>query len=72
MIAGIAIVMICFFVQGIYCFLSALGVIAILLVTDVFYTYKIAHFRQHPVCRNPLFTGFVGFPCPYLPGKGKL
>ncbi len=42
MIAGIAIVMICFFVQGIYCFLSALGVIAILLVTDVFYTYKIA------------------------------
>lgn len=42
-IGGIAIVVICFFVQGIYCFLSALGVIAILLVIDVFYTYKIAH-----------------------------
>ena len=41
-IGGIAIVVICFFVQGIYCFLSALGVIAILLVIDVFYTYKIA------------------------------
>ena len=41
-IGGIAIVAICFFVQGIYCFLSALGVIAILLVIDVFYTYKIA------------------------------
>lgn len=41
-IGGIAIVVICFFVKGIYCFLSALGVIAILLVIDVFYTYKIA------------------------------
>lgn len=41
-IGGIAIVVICFFVQGIYCSLSALGVIAILLVIDVFYTYKIA------------------------------
>lgn len=41
-IGGIAIVVICFFVQGIYCFLSVLGVIAVLLVIDVFYTYKIA------------------------------
>ncbi len=41
-IGGIVIVVICFFVQGIYCFLSTLGVIAILLVIDVFYTYKIA------------------------------
>lgn len=42
MIGGFAIVVICFFVQGIYCFLSVLGVIAILLAIDVFYTYKIA------------------------------
>lgn len=41
-IGGVVIVVICFFVQGIYCFLSTLGVIAILLVIDVFYTYKIA------------------------------
>lgn len=41
-IGGVVIVVICFFVQGIYCFLSGLGVIAILLVIDVFYTYKIA------------------------------
>lgn len=41
-IGGIAIVVICFFVQGIYCFLSVSGVIAVLLVIDVFYTYKIA------------------------------
>ena len=40
-IGGIVIVVICFFVQGIYCFLSTLGIIAILLVIDVFYTYKI-------------------------------
>lgn len=42
MIGGIAIVVLCFFIQGIYCFLSTLGIIAILLVIDVFYTYKIA------------------------------
>lgn len=42
MIGGIAIVVICFFVQGIYCFLSTLGIIVILLAIDVFYTYKIA------------------------------
>lgn len=41
-IGGVVIVVICFFIQGIYCFLSTLGVIAILLVIDVFYTYKIA------------------------------
>ena len=41
-IGGIVIVAICFFVQGIYCFLSTLGVIAILLIIDVFYTYKVA------------------------------
>lgn len=41
MIGGIVIVVICFFVQGIYCFLSTLGIIAILLAIDVFYTYKI-------------------------------
>lgn len=40
-IGGIVIVVICFFVQGIYCLLSTLGIIAILLVIDVFYTYKI-------------------------------
>lgn len=40
-IGGIVIVVICFFVQGIYCFLSTLGIIVILLVIDVFYTYKI-------------------------------
>ncbi len=46
MIGGIVIVVICFFVQGISCFLSTLGIIAILLVIDVFYTYKIAHAKQ--------------------------
>ena len=42
MIGGTVIVVICFFVQGVYCFLSTLGVIAVLLVIDVIYTYKIA------------------------------
>ena len=42
MIGGVVIVVICFYVQGVYCFLSTLGVIAVLLVIDVFYTYKIA------------------------------
>lgn len=42
MIGGAVIVVICFFVQGVYCFLSTLGVIAVLLVIDVIYTYKIA------------------------------
>lgn len=41
-IGGVVIVATCFFVQGIYCFLSTLAVIAILLVIDIFYTYKIA------------------------------
>ena len=41
-IGGVVIVVICFFVQGIYCFLSTLAIIAILLVIDIFYTYKIA------------------------------
>lgn len=41
-IGGVVIVVTCFFVQGIYCFLSTLAVIAILLVIDIFYTYKIA------------------------------
>lgn len=41
-IGGVVIVITCFFVQGIYCILSTLAVIAILLVIDTFYTYKIA------------------------------
>lgn len=41
-IGGVVIVATCFFVQGIYCFLSTLAIIAILLVIDIFYTYKIA------------------------------
>ena len=41
-IGGVVIIVICFFVQGIYCFLSTLAIIAILLVIDIFYTYKIA------------------------------
>ena len=41
-IGGMVIVVICFFAQGIYCFLSTLGVIAILLIIDIYYTYKIA------------------------------
>lgn len=41
-IGGVVIVVICFFVQGIYCFLSTLTVIVILFVIDIFYTYKIA------------------------------
>ena len=42
MIGGVVIVVVCFLVQGIYCLLSTLGVIAVLLVIAVFYTYKIA------------------------------
>ncbi len=41
-IGGVVIIVICFFVQGISCLLSVLGIIALLLVIDVFYTYKIA------------------------------
>ena len=41
-IGGAVIVVICFFVQGMYCFLAAAAVIAVLLAVDVFYTYKIA------------------------------
>lgn len=41
-VGGAIIIVICFFVQGIYCSLSTLAVIAILSVIDVFYTYKIA------------------------------
>ena len=44
-IGGVVIVVICFFVQGISCLLSVLGIIALLLVIDVFYTYKIAQTR---------------------------
>lgn len=40
-VGGAIIIVICFFVQGIYCSLSTLAVIAILSVIDVFYTYKI-------------------------------
>ncbi|MCI9315410.1 MAG: DUF1648 domain-containing protein [Lachnospiraceae bacterium] len=42
MIGGVVIVVMCFFVQGIFCFLSSAGVIAVLLIIDVFYTYKIS------------------------------
>lgn len=38
---GAIIIVICFFVQGIYCSLAALAVIAILSIIDVFYTYRI-------------------------------
>lgn len=41
-IGGAVIVVICFFVRGMYCFLAAAAVIAVLLAVDVFYTYKIA------------------------------
>ena len=41
-IGGAVIVVICFFVQGMYCFLAAAAVIVVLLAVDVFYTYKIA------------------------------
>ena len=41
-IGGAVIVVICFFVRGMYCFLSAAAVIVVLLAVDVFYTYKIA------------------------------
>ena len=44
-IGGVVIIVICFFVQGISCLLSVLGIIALLLVIDVFYTYKIAQTR---------------------------
>lgn len=41
-VGGAIIIVICFFVQGIYCSLLTLAVIAILSIIDVFYTYEIA------------------------------
>lgn len=42
MVGGLVIVVTSFFVEGIYCLLSALGVIVVLLAADVFYTYKVS------------------------------
>lgn len=42
---GAAIIVICFFAKGMYCFLSTMGVVAILLAVDIFYTYKIAQVK---------------------------
>lgn len=41
-VGGMAIVVICLFVEGIYCLISTMGVAAILLIVDVYYTYRIA------------------------------
>ena len=42
MIGGAAIVVICFIAQGMYSFIWTMAIIMILLVIDVFYTYRIA------------------------------
>ena len=41
-IGGAVVIVICFFVEGMHCFLLAMAIIMILLAIDVFYTYMIA------------------------------
>lgn len=41
-IGGAIVIVICFFSEGMHCFLLAMAIIMILLAIDVFYTYRIA------------------------------
>ena len=41
-IGGAAVIVICFFAEGMYCFLLTMAIVMILLAVDVFYTYRIA------------------------------
>lgn len=41
-IGGAAAIVICFFAEGMYCFLLTMAIIMVLLAVDVFYTYRIA------------------------------
>lgn len=41
-IGGAVVIVICFFTEGMHCFLLAMAIIMILLAIDVFYTYRIA------------------------------
>lgn len=45
-IEGIVIILICFSIKGISCFLYVIGTIIILLAIDTFYTYKIAKTKR--------------------------
>lgn len=45
-IEGIVIILICFSIKGISCFLYVMGSIIILLAIDTFYTYKIAKTKR--------------------------